>query len=184
MQNRQRNVILTGSFGLLLALSGCFVGCGDKCAGTYCAPCNAFTGDIVVAFDHDSLQGGFRKAEIAGGYAVRYAAPGFGAPVDTVRQIRGGADFYRGLISLGTLPWPGQLGGAPQRSLAAYNYRFVLPRPGRTYDLSSVELQTARSAGDGCCDCGTNTRRRFVLNGAVVVLDGNANNERPAVLRR
>ena len=88
-------------------------GCGDKCAGMYCAPCNAFTGDIVVAFDRDSIRGGFRKAEIDGGYVVLYVAPGFASPVDTVRQIRGGVDFYRGYSSLRTLPW--SVGPTPAR---------------------------------------------------------------------
>lgn len=160
-------------------------GCGDKCAGMYCAPCNAFIGDIVVAFDRDSLQGGFRKAEIDGGYAVLYVAPGFASPVDTVRQIRGGVDFYRGYISLGTLPW--SVGPTPARGPypGSYNFRFVLPRANRAYEISNIDIQTgASSGGDGCCDCGENKRRRFTLNGTAVVLDGNANNERPAVFRR
>lgn len=159
-------------------------GCGDKCAGVNCAPCNAFTDDIVVVFDRDSLRGGFRKAEIDGGYAVRYTAPGFTAPIDTVRQARNGADFYHGLISLGMLPWPKLLAGTSPRSLAAYSYRFVLPAPNRTYDLGSVELQTGPGNTESCCSCGENVRRRFTLNGVPVVLDGNANNERPAELRR
>ena len=168
-----------------LAAGGVVLGsCGDKCTGLSCAPCNAFTNDIVVVFDRDSLQGGFRRAELNGGYAVRYTAPGFSAPVDTVRQTRGRADFYRGPISLLTLPWPGGLTGASQLSLEAYNYRFVLPALKRTYDMSKVELQTRAGDAESCCNCGENVRRRFTLNGVPVVLDGNANNEIPAVFRR
>lgn len=166
-----------GIISLLAALSGC----GEKCEGVDCPPCNAFMNDIVVAFDRDSLQAGFRKAEIDGGYAVRYAAPGFSAPIDTVRQTRDGIDFYRGLISLRTLAVGlGRPPGAPQ----AYNYRFVLPALNRTYDLANIELQTGPSDTGDCCGCGKNERRRFTLNGVPVVLDGNANNERPGVFRR
>ena len=172
-------IVLFAAGGVALA------GCGDKCAGVYCAPCNAFTGDIVVAFDRDSLQGGFRKTEIDGAYAVLYVAPGFASPVDTVRQIRGGADFYRGYVSLGTLPW--SIGPTTARGPypGSYNFRFVLPRATRTYEISNIEIQTgASSGGDGCCDCGENKRRRFVLNGTSVVADGNENNERATLLRR
>ncbi|GAB3867823.1 hypothetical protein GCM10028824_11060 [Hymenobacter segetis] len=170
----------TGIIPLLAALGGC----GEKCEGVDCPPCSPFTDDIVVVFDRDSLQAGFRKAEIDGGYAVRFAAPGFNAPTDTVRQTRDGLNFYRGLISLRTLAGLGRPPGASQTALAASNYRFVLPALNRTYDLGNIELQTGPSDAGDCCNCGKNVRRRFTLNGVPVVLDGNANNEHPGVLRR
>ncbi|MDB5271156.1 MAG: hypothetical protein JWP58_4196 [Hymenobacter sp.] len=170
----------TGIVPLLAALGGC----GEKCEGVNCPPCNSFTDDIVVVFDRDSLQGGFRKAEIDGGYAVRYIAPGFNAPTDTVRQTRDGLNFYRGLISLRTLAGLAKPPGASPAALAASNYRFVLPALNRMYDLGNIDLQTGPGDAGDCCSCGQNVRRRFTLNGVPVVLDGNANNERPAVLRR
>jgi hypothetical protein len=137
--------------------------------------------DIRVVFDYDSVRGGFRKAETAGGYAVRYAAPGFAKPIDTVRQKRGGADFYWGYVSLRTLPWP----TAPASSdLGSYSFRFVLPAVARTYDFTDIELEAGPSGGDGCCNCGENKRRRFLLNGVSVVADGYAYDGLGAVLQR
>ena len=156
----------------------------NSCDDVECAPCNAFIGDIVLGFDRDSLQGGFRKAEINGGYAVRYAAPGFTTPIDTVRQAPNKADFYRGSISLGTLPWPRVLTTGTPYKLAAHSFRLVLPAANRTYDISNIELNTGPGDTESCCNCGENLRRRFVLNGAAIVADGNENNERAAVLRR
>ena len=184
MKNHRHPCALAALAGLLLTLSGLLAACGDKCDGMDCPPCNAFINDIVVVFARDSLQGGFRKAEKNGGYAVRYRAPGFNVPVDTVRQTRNGANFYQGLISLQMLAWPGALTGASQLGLEAYSYRFVLPALNRTYDINNVEMQTRAGDTGSCCDCGENVRRRFTLNSVPVVLDGNANNERPAFLRR
>jgi hypothetical protein len=168
------------TISLLAALSGC----GEKCEGVDCPPCSPFTNDIVVAFDRDSLRGGFRKAETDGGYVVRYPAPGFSAPADTVRQTRDELNFYRGVISLRTLAGLGRPPGGLTAQPEAYSYRFVLPALNRTYDLGNIELQTGPSDAGDCCNCGKNVRRRFVLNGVAVVLDGNANNEQPGLLRR
>ncbi|MBJ6109697.1 hypothetical protein JAO73_11785 [Hymenobacter sp. BT523] len=157
-------------------------GCGSKCEDYVCAPCTPLPSDIVVVFDRDSLRGGFRKAEINGAYVVLYAAPGFTTPLDTVRQKRGGADFYQGFTSLGTLPWsiasPANQSTFPE----GYNFRFVLPNASRTFDLSNIELKT--ESGSGCCSCGYNTRRRFVLNGVPVVADGYEFDGRGAILQR
>ncbi|UOQ96280.1 hypothetical protein MUN81_13585 [Hymenobacter sp. 5317J-9] len=169
-------VALTGA-GTLLS------GCGDKCAGVYCSPCNAFIDDIIVYIDVDSLHGGFRRADLAGGYAVRYVAPGFARPIDTVRQVRGGTNFYNGGVTLRSLPWPAMVSVPAPSNLESYNFRFVLPATNRTYDLSDIELQIGESGGDGCCGCGQNTRRRFVLNGVPVVADGDGSG-RGAVLQR
>jgi hypothetical protein len=167
---------------LVVVWGGVLSGC-DECEGINCAPCNAYTSDIVLAFDSDSLRGGFRKAEISGAYAVRYSAPGFTDPVDTLRQTtRYGTNFYRYLIALNMLPWPGRLTGASAKGFITYNYRFVVPAANRTYDLRSIELQTEPNGG--CCGCGHNTRRRFVLNGVPIVADGSENDERPTIFQR
>ncbi|GAB3571748.1 hypothetical protein [Hymenobacter daeguensis] len=160
-----------------VTLSGCF----DKCVGVNCAPCNGLLDDITVVFDRDSLQGGFRKAEINGAYAVRYSAPGFTNPIDTVWQTRGGADFYGAITTLRRLPWPAL---PVPYDLGSYSFRFVLPAANRTYSLSSIEVQAGAGGGDICCDCGTNKRRRFVLNGVAVVADGTTYDERAAIIRR
>jgi hypothetical protein len=168
-----------------LALAGSTLsGCGDKCAGINCAPCSTSPNDIVVVFDRDSLRGGFRKAELSGAYAVVYAGPGFAAPLDTVHQARGKVDFYWGFVSLATLPWAANKIQPPYPE--SYNFRFVLPNAGRTYDFSNIELQTGPSGNSGgCCgDCGQNTRRRFLLNGVPVVADGAEFDGRGATLRR
>ncbi|WP_426061514.1 hypothetical protein [Hymenobacter sp. B1770] len=166
------------SFGLASVLTAC-----DRCENVDCAPCNPFIGDIALAFDRDSLQGGFRKAEINGGYAVRYTAPGFNMPIDTLRQSRNSVDFYRSGFSLGMLPWPRLLNTTPY-NLNEHNYRFVLPAINRTYDISNVEIVTGPGNTKSCCSCGENVRRRFVLNGAAIVADGNKNNERVTWLGR
>ena len=174
-----QSISLLGLLGLGSVLAAC-----DRCENVDCAPCNAFIGDIVLAFDRDSLQGGFRKVEINGGYAVRYAAPGFTTPIDTVRQTPFGAEFYRGVISLGTLPWPRLLTNTTPYDPAAHSFRFVLPNANRTYEISNIELKTGPGNPESCCSCGENLRRRFVLNGVAIVADGNENNERVTPLRR
>ena len=167
----------------LLAASGTLAGC-NACEDVDCAPCNIYIQDIVLVLDRDSLQSGFRRAEINGGYAVRYAAPGFTTPLDTVRQSPNGADFYRSVISLRELPWPRVLAAGTPYDPAAYNFRLALPAANRTYDISDIELKTGPGDPESCCSCGENLRRRFVLNGTAIVADGNKNNERATVLRR
>jgi hypothetical protein len=159
---------LSGTAGLLLALSSFLAACGDKCEGVHCAPCNGYIEEVALRFDLDSLRGGFRKAEINGGYAVRYRPPGFISPIDTVRQQRNGNNFYGLEIYLRSLaPYE----PSNPNSYTNYNYRLVLPAANRTYDISGIEVKSERG-GDGCCNCGGNTRRRFALNGVPVVSDG------------
>ncbi|MBD2722540.1 hypothetical protein [Hymenobacter armeniacus] len=167
----------------LTVLGTLLSGCGDKCAGVYCSPCDVSIDNISVYIDGDSLHGGFRKADLAGSYSVRYVAPGFARPVDTVRLVRGGPNFYTGGVTLRTLPWPTVVSIPAPYNLESYSFRFVLPAANRTYDLSNIELQIGGGSGDGCCNCGQNTRRRFVLNGVPVVADGDEAG-RGAVLRR
>ncbi|MBO2007939.1 hypothetical protein [Hymenobacter negativus] len=176
---RQFTSIIIGAAACSVVLEGCI----DKCVGVNCAPCNGLLDNIVVVFDRDSLQGGFRKAEMEGAYAVRYAAPGFTTPFDTIRQMRGGVDFHHG-VSLRVLPWPTVPAVQGPYELKNYSYRFVLPAANRTYDLSGIELQTGEGTGGDCCDCGVNTRRRFTLNGAPVVADGAAYDQHAAIFRR
>ncbi|MBF9140177.1 hypothetical protein [Hymenobacter properus] len=181
MKSLSHFVKLTGS-ALATLLGVSLIGCGDKCEDYNCAPCTSAPNDIVVLFDTDSTQGGFRRAEISGGYVVLYTALGFTQPLDTVRQERGGLDFYRRPTSLRTLPWKVAPNSAQLPYPEGYNFRFVLPRANRGYDLSNIELRT--EASGGCCDCGHNTRRRFSLNGVPKVADGYEFDERGAVLRR
>jgi hypothetical protein len=171
------------STGALLAIGAALSSC-DKCAGINCSPCDLSIDDINIYIDLDSVRGGFRKADVTGAYAVRYAAPGFTRPIDTVRQVRGGTDFYQGFVSLRSLPWSSVAVVQAPSSLESYTFRFVLPAISRTYDLSNIELQTGATGGDGCCDCGENKRRRFVLNGVSVVADGDGPGVRGAILRR
>jgi hypothetical protein len=182
MQNAR--LLTCASTTAWLAAVAVLSGCGDKCDGINCSPCDISIDNINVYIDLDSVHGGFRKADIAGTYAVRYAAPGFTAPIDTVRQARGGADFYRGVVSLRFLPWSSVAAVQAPYSLESYSFRFVLPAANRTYDLSNIELQVGPTGGDGCCDCGENKRRRFVLNGVPVVADGDGPGVRGAILRR
>ena len=159
----------------------------NACEDVFCAPCQ-FTDDVVLAFDLDSLRGGFRRAEFSGAYAVRYALPGFGTPLDTLREGRVYSgqrfSFYGRPTELFFLPWPTVTQAYSVAALNAHNYRFVLPAATRTYNISSVDVASEAGDGKSCCSCGSNVRRRFVLNGTAVVADGNGPPDVYAWLRR
>ncbi|OGX81431.1 hypothetical protein BEN47_05645 [Hymenobacter lapidarius] len=162
----------------LLALSGSLAGC---CGSIDCDCDVSSASDVVVSFDQDSLQSGFRAAEIRGAYAVRYVRPGFLMPLDTARQVLAATNFNStNYISLQTLRWPANPAPpATGEAFTKYNYRLVLPNASRSYSIS--ELEVATEAGSGCCGCPFNTRRRFVLNGKLVIAEGGASY---TVLRR
>ena len=151
---------------LLLGLSSCAPDCRDQtceCWGQY----QNFT---FLAFDTDSLNQGYRAAELRGAYAVRYATSAPSAAPDTT-ALRPGADGPAGFKRLGVTldflfaPQPGS-----RQSFAAYNYAIVLPRPGRRYEITDIELAGEQSS-DRCCPCYTLTRRRLRLDGQYVVAD-------------
>jgi len=168
--------LLTGglSAGLILltlVLSGC--GCGE----VECSPCPFET--LTLHFDLDSLQGGFRRAEVRSAYVVRYALNAYQQPLDTVRQRfnSGYLDFYatqalQPLYLFAVRP--------EATATTAYSYRVVVPAVGRQYDVTDVELVYEK--GKGCCACERLTRRRFRLDGAYVNAD--AAHEAGVVLRR
>ncbi|WP_375417393.1 hypothetical protein [uncultured Hymenobacter sp.] len=158
---------LVGWAGLLAALSFGLAAC---CGNISCDVCLPYASDVALSFDTDSLQAGFRKAELKSAYLVRYAQPGFATVLDTVRLNRDDVP-YRSVFSLYELAEQGRSGSqASAGPITDYNYRFVLPAPGRTYNLSDLQVKT-RVEG-GCCACAENVRRRFVLNGQPVVADG------------
>ena len=165
----------------LVVLSGNLAGC-DPCEDTYCAPCSDFTNDVQLLVDSDSLQSGFRKSELNGAYIVRYARPDFAAPLDTVRQGRGEKRFTPFTFSLQFIPWPTRPAAPAIQDYTGYNYRLVLPRAGRTYAFSELDVES-KIESEGCCNCPTNVRRRFALNGQQVVPDGSGP-QAVTVLRR
>ncbi|OGX84716.1 hypothetical protein [Hymenobacter glacialis] len=169
-----------GYIGVLAAGSVALAGCGDKCADYTCAPCT-LTENLSVRIDTDPQRGGFTNAEVAGAYVVRYAQPGFITPLDTVRNGLCDSNLFC-VVNLQTLPVPGATGVQPALAYAAFNYRFVLPNAGRNYDLSSIDM-ASQPPGKGCCSCGSNLRRRAVLNGTPVADDG-AGDGRGIYLRR
>lgn len=154
---------------LLLALGATLTGCGDKCADTVCVPCTR-TENLSVSLDTRTQPGGFTGAEVAGAYVVRFAPPGFTTPLDTLRAGLCDASLHCH-FDLQTYPIPGVAGWQHSLAYTTYNYRFVLPRAGRTYDLSNLDVQS-QPAGPGCCSCASNVRRRALLNGVPVADDG------------
>ena len=156
----------------VLVISGGLAGC---CGSIQC-DCDATSaGDVVLQFDQDSLQNGFRAANVRGAYVVRYARTGFLAALDTARLRltgSGASSGYSYLVRLKFLSWPVRAGGQPTAGLADYNYRFLLPNASRTYEVSNLEVVTGVTSG--CCACPINIRRRFGLNGSPVVAEGNA----------
>ena len=80
-----------------------------------------------------------------------------------------------------TLPWSRQQSApAVTGDFTIYNYRFVVPAANRTHEMSNLEVKTEASGGR--CDCGTNVRRRFVLNGRQIISNGSENQERGIIL--
>ena len=156
----------------MLAIGSGLAGC---CGAIQCDCDVSSASDVVLQLDADSLQNGFRVAEVRGAYVVRYVRPGFLAPLDTARfrPIGSGASggpYY--LVGLQSLRWPVRAGGPPAAALADYDYRLLLPNANRTYEVSNLDVRTGTTSG--CCACPINTRRRFVLNGTPVVAEGRA----------
>jgi hypothetical protein len=151
------------------SLGAGLAGCGEKCENYNCAPCTE-TENLVVRLDTDSGRNGFTAAEVAGAYVVRYRRTGFAAPLDTVRTGICGPNLFCA-VDLQHLPLPTASAPAPALGYLNYNYRFVLPNAGRTYDLSDLDV-ASQPGGKGCCSCAYNLRRRGVLNGVAVADDG------------
>ncbi|MBF9221524.1 hypothetical protein [Hymenobacter ruricola] len=157
---------------LALGLSSCL-----DCKEQTCDCFSEFEDSIRLAFDVDSLHGGFRKAELGGVYVVRYAKPNFATPLDTVREQprQNGLTFYQYGIVLNYLFEP--RGG--EYDISRYNYAVVLPAIGRRYQLSELEL-AGETLGNKCCRCYRNTRKRFQLDGQYVIAENII--DRPAAL--
>ena len=161
---------------LLLLIAGL-----DGCCGQQICDCFSEEEDrILLRFDLDSLHQGFRRAETRGTYVVRFAQPGFGQPIDTVRENAGqsGLNFYSYGIALNYLFKPlGSVNGP-----VGYSYAIVLPALQRRYQLTDLEL-AGEMRGDRCCQCYRNTHKRLRLDGVYIVADG-AGHREVAVLRR
>jgi hypothetical protein len=163
-----------------MALGAGLAGC-DRCEGIACSPCTR-TDNVNIYVDTNSSPGGFSSAEINGIYLVRYTSPGFMQPLDTVRTGLCSSNLFC-FIGLESYPIPGTQNVLGSRELPNYNFRFVLPNAGRTFDISNIEVQSEGPSGRGCCDCGQNVRRRLLLNGVPMADDGNGSG-RGFALRR
>ena len=154
---------LLGSVALLVA-SGALVGC-DACEDVHCAPCTLID-NVMVVLDTRSQPSGFSQAEIKDAYIVRYARPGFAAPLDTLPTglCQSGVSCK---FNLQEYPIPGAQGAQFAQHFADFNYRVVLPKASRTYSISDIDVQT-NPPGEGCCNCGSNLRRRLMLDGVPV----------------
>lgn len=161
---------------LLPGLSGCL-----SCESQICDCFDGPEDDIWLAFDADSTNLGFRRAELAGAYVVRYARPGFSTALDTVRigpTPSGPFGGYGLGVVLNYLFYPRQ----SAQDVPASNYAVVLPRVNRRYQVADIEL-AGETRGSRCCKCYANTRKRFSLDGTFVIADGQE--RKPvAVLRR
>ncbi|MBC6697588.1 hypothetical protein [Hymenobacter sp. BT190] len=162
----------TLSFRLLAAglLSAALAGCG--CGTVDCDACDPFADELVLfRLDADTLQNGFRKAEVASAYVVRYANPDFTQPRDTIRQqfqgLYQGFGFTNRDIALNLL-FAGKISTAAQ--FLGSSYRVVVPLASRQFDISNLEIST--EDGTGCCPCSYNTRRRYFLNSRPITADG------------
>jgi hypothetical protein len=174
MRNWWKNGLLAAG----AALAGAGLGACESCEDIYCAPCSPFVNDVALYFDTDSTQQGFRRAELAGAYAVSFRRPGFGRATDTLRLI-GATNHLQYGVSLGS--FPGVYYSAD--SLKQYNYRIVLPAIGRTFEVSELDV-AGRYDTEGCCNCEENARRRFRLDGRAIVADGIHGTQAVGVLHR
>ena len=107
-------------------------------------------------------------------------------PVSLLRLIRsvseaGNLTSIRSRSACNAALVPAAVGAGSYRGLHD-NYRFVVPAANRTHEMSNLEVKMEAS-GTKCCDCGTNVRRRFVLNGRQIIADGSENQERGIILR-
>lgn len=156
----QASVLLLAAGLLTTALAGC---CGSKNCDTCLAE------ELALQFDTDSLNSGFRWAEVRSAYVVRYTLNNYQQPLDTVRRQRNSPfGFYSDDFGL-TLN--GLFSARPGGGLrySQYSYRVVVPVAQRQYDITDIEL--AFEEGKGCCPCSRLTRRRFQLNATPVVAD-------------
>jgi hypothetical protein len=160
---------------LLLLLLNCLLGAGllagcTDCREQTCDCWSEYEDNIWLQVDLDSLQGGFRKAEVSGAYVVRYARPGFATSLDTARRHpdQSPLDFVYGGIVLSF----GLFAPRTQASneVAQYNYAVVLPQVGRRYQITDIEL-AGEERGNDCCRCYRNTRKRLRIDGNYVVAE-------------
>lgn len=166
--NNNRETKSPQSRWLLATLACGLAGC---CGSIQCDCDVSSAGDVVLRADQDSLQGGFRQAELRGAYAVRYVRPGFATPADTVPLNLVGGPYPSASISLQNLP-PVKGTGQAAAGFTAYDYRLVLPNARRIYEVSGLDVATTTTSG--CCACPLNARRRFDLDGRAVVAEGSA----------
>jgi hypothetical protein len=170
---------------LPLLLLGCLLGaatlttCTPDCREQTCDCFSEYEDAIQLRFDLDSLNQGFRRADVRATYVVRFAPPGFATPLDTAREERQSSqDFYRYGIVLNTLFQPRNGNYGP----VGYNYAVVLPAIGRRYQITDIEL-AGEERGSSCCRCYRNTRKRLTLDGTYLVAEDPSRGP-AAVLRR
>lgn len=168
--------------GVMLCLLS--FGCGLSCSQQTCDCFSEGEDNVLLRFDLDSLSQGFRRAELRNAYVVGYSTPGFATALDTVRDRASQAqqlDFYasRGVL-LNYL-----FGARPNstQNFTGYNYAVVLPRAGRRYLVSELEL-AGETRGSRCCSCYRNTRKRLRLDGTYLVAEGPVGSPAAPVLRR
>lgn len=156
----------------LVSLAAALAGCG--CSNTECDTCDPFADELVLfRLDADTLRNGFRQAEVASAYVVRYANPDFTQPRDTVRQSF--RQVYQGLGYTNRDVVLNLVFGNKITSAAQFlnsSYRIVVPAANREFDVSNLEIST--EDGTDCCPCSYNTRRRYFLDSRPIVADGAA----------
>lgn len=168
--------------GVMLCLLSC--GCGLNCSQQTCDCFSEGEDNVLLRFDLDSLNQGFRRAELRNAYVVRYSAPSFATPLDTVRDRASQAqqlDFYanRGVL----LNYLFERRPNSTQNFTEYNYAVVLPQASRRYLVSELEL-AGETRGSRCCSCYRNTRKRLRLDGTYLVAEGPLGNPAAPVLRR
>ncbi len=155
---------------VVLACPALLTGCG--CGTVDCDACNPLADELILfRLSADSLQSGFRRAEVASTYVVRYANPDFTQPRDTIRQSF--RALYQGLgyterdVALNLL-FATKV--ATANEFLRSSYRIAVPAASRQFDVTGLDIISEE--GTGCCACSFNARRRYSLNGTTIVADG------------
>jgi hypothetical protein len=170
---------------LALGIKLCFLngGCGLSCSQQTCDCFSEGEDDIFLRFDLDSLNQCFRRIELRNVFVVRYSVPGFVTALDTVRDTSAKSEFLNFYASRGVrLNYLFERRPGNNQDFTGYNYAVVLPRAGRRYLVSELEL-AGETRGSRCCSCYRNTRKRLRLDGAYLIAENSSNNP-AAVLRR
>ncbi|UOG75681.1 hypothetical protein MTX78_03585 [Hymenobacter tibetensis] len=163
-------------WGLPLPMLALLAGCG--CGTVDCDAC--IPEGFALRFDADSLNNGFRWADLRSTYVVRYALNNYQQPLDTA-QLRSGYG-YRDIRATFVLSFNGLF---PPRAgeylpVETHSYRIVIPAAQRQYDVTNIAL--SYKEGTGCCACDQLIRSRFHLNNVPVEVTPPASGG--AVLRR